>query len=273
MIVHNNLNKNYWEDPLRFWNFDLYKDLAPDNIHVYIGCDFDAMKNSHVDGKKICCHFEEVYDQFDTTDEIITPYCDKILTISKTAAENKPKRQYVYFPLPVECLPEIVPPDKKIYDVIYTGNYNDTQPVPEIFNTLSNMSTSTYALVSFATPHYADKITHSNVTYHEKLKLISQSKITVTHNSTRGYAQLKSRSFEAAFNKSLILCCEKYCNYMDPWFKNGEHFITFKEGQLHDTLKDLINNYNDYHDMIDKTYDLAINNYTTKHFVNDFFKI
>jgi len=45
MIVHNNLNKNYWEDPLRYWDFEQYKDLVSDDIHVYIGCDWDAMKN------------------------------------------------------------------------------------------------------------------------------------------------------------------------------------------------------------------------------------
>tara|TARA_B100000214_G_scaffold374588_1_gene357853 strand:+ start:412 stop:1215 length:804 start_codon:yes stop_codon:yes gene_type:complete len=265
MIVHNNLNKNYWEDPLRYWDFDSYKDLAPDDIHVYVGCDWDAMKNSNVEGKKICCHFEEVFDDLDGTETLIAPYCDEMLTISKTASLNKPNRKYVYFPLNEKYLPEkLLSPSEKIYDACYTGNHNGTPPVPEIFDTLGGMSYGKYVLASFS------RGTHTNVTYKQKLQLINESKITVTHNSTRAYAQLKSRSFEAAFNKSLILCCEKYCDYMEPWFTKDKHFITFKEGELSKKLNEVLNEYDSYHTMVEDTYDLAINNYTVKNFIKDF---
>jgi hypothetical protein len=57
---------------------------------------------------------------------------------------------------------------------------------------------------------------------------------------------------------------------MEPWFVKGEHFVTFEEGKLKERLDEILNNYESYHDMVEKTYDLAINNYTVKNFILDF---
>jgi len=57
---------------------------------------------------------------------------------------------------------------------------------------------------------------------------------------------------------------------MDPWFVKDKHFVTFEEGKLKERLDEILNNYESYYDMIEKTYDLAINNYTVKNFILDF---
>jgi len=266
MIVHNFLNKNYGEDPIRFWEFQKFKDVVNDSVNLFVGVEYDQLPSLQYSGEMILCHFEEVYDEHDCTDDKIAPYCDLMLTISKDAAQNKPKRKYVYFPLNEQYLPEnILEPTEKIYDVIYTGNNNHVPTVSEIYYTLPEYDN--YVITSFDN----QVATHSNVSYIKKLQLINQSKVAVTHNSHRGdTGQLKSRHFEAAFNKSLILCCNLHKDYMSPWFIEGEHYITYNINELKSTLDHVLKNYSDYYNMIENTYNYAMNKFTTKHFINDF---
>ena len=85
--------------------------------------------------------------------------------------------------------------------------------------------------------------TNVNPTYVEKLKLISQSKITVVHNLTgTGTTQIKTRPFEAAFSRSLILCKKDQWNIIEEWFEPDKDFLYYDDGfELDSLLKKIIN--------------------------------
>ena len=58
---------------------------------------------------------------------------------------------------------------------------------------------------------------------------------------------------------------------IEEWFDEGEEFLFFSNPEELDTIiKDVLDNPDKYRPMIDKTYDKAINNYTTKHFVEKY---
>jgi len=265
MKVYNYLEKNYVEDPIRYWHLEKYENLKSDDLNVFVGCDYEAIQKTKVKGKKIVVHLEEVYDPYNTTEKILTPFCDKLLTLSKTASILLEKRDYIFFPLNTECLPKKIPDLlQKKYDVCYTGNLNNTAPVPEIYSSLAQLNPKSYAIVSFFGG------THKNVSYLDKLDIISKSKITVTHNSMRMGGQLKSRQFEAAFCKSLILCCEKYENYMQPWFTKDEHYITYKEGELLSSIQKTLEHIKDYEQIVERAYQLANEKFSCEQFVKQF---
>ena len=265
MKVHNNFPSNP-EDPIRFWNFQRFENKVKDNFHLFVG-DYRPLKTDAPSLKepKVFINMEELYDDLDTTDEVIAPYVDHQFTISKCAAKNKTNRTYVYFPLNDECLPKHIPePTDKIFDVIYTGLYPSHGGfyIDEIFQTILYYN---HALVGY---NYG---THTDVTYKEKLDLISKAKITITHNIHRGNnGQLKSRPFEAAFCKSLILCNELHSDYLDPWFKKDIHYITYEMGNLGNKLNEILENYEKYHSMIEDAYQHAMKNFKVENFVNDF---
>ena len=113
-------------------------------------------------------------------------------------------------------------------------------------------------------------INFPNENYVEKLEIVSKSKASIVHNRlNHGMPQLKSRSFESAFCKSLILCRkDNFPLTMETWFTEGKHFLYYEN--LEETLTHVLANYSDYHDMIEETYQYAMNRYTCKHFVQDF---
>mgnify|MGYP003132140027 CR=1 FL=1 len=265
MKVYNNFPSNP-EDPIRFWHFQEYENVVKNKFNLFVG-DYRPLETQTPSLKdpNIFINMEEVFDDRDTTDSVIAPYVDHQFTISKCAANNKPNRTYIYFPLNEKCLPDkISDTSNKIFDVIYTGLYPSHGGfyIDEIFQTIQFFN---HALVGY---NYG---THIDVTYREKLELISKSKITVTHNIHRGNAgQLKSRPFEAAFCKSLILCNELHSEYLQPWFEEDVHYVTYKMGELGSKLKEILNDFSNYSDMIDRAYSHAINKFTVKNFVEDF---
>ena len=107
----------------------------------------------------------------------------------------------------------------------------------------------------------------------EKLNLISKSKITIVHNLTGNYTpQLKSRPFEAALCKSLILCKKDDWNFIEEWFVEGEDFLYYNDSNdLKLLIDNILNNYDSYSNMIENSYNKAINNYTTRKFVEKYF--
>lgn len=84
--------------------------------------------------------------------------------------------------------------------------------------------------------------------------------------------QLKSRLFEAAFCKSLILCRKDPWNLVERFFTPGEDFLYFEVGKLKATLERVLNSYDQYVPMINSAYEKALKNYTTEHFCNQYLK-
>ena len=223
----------------------------------------------------------------------------KIFTICPYTADWLNKRQGnkkhipIYFPFNEQYIPKETP---KKYDIIYTGHIL-SKPILKDIKTISKfnhrvVSNSDHPLV-----------TNKSTSYQEKLLLISQSRITLVHNllylnprhiynvwkfpdwqenkafrfTPKWYRswrltdyviapQLKSRLFEAAFSKSLILCKRDPFNLVERYFKENQEFVYFEEGKLEEKIKNILENFRIYEKIIDQAFKKAVKNYTTKEF-------
>ena len=84
--------------------------------------------------------------------------------------------------------------------------------------------------------------------------------------------QLKSRLFEAAFGRSLILCRRDPFNIVERFFEPGKEFVYFENDKLEETIQDILDNYQSYEKVIERAYKKAVNTYTTKKFVEKYLK-
>lgn len=212
---------------------------------------------------------------------------DKILTLCPYTAECFSKRQLVFFPFSEDFIPKSF--DKDI-DIVYTGS----QPQ----NVGWDKFMSVAGQHNFAYAHY-NSGNFPNCTYQQKIDLYRRSKIALIHglcsvnpiNIERYLSfpcgrinkafshldklllpQVKSRMFEAAFCKSLMLVYRDDWNPIENWFTPNKDFLYFSNEY---ELDQLINEQLDerqHDDMIDNAYNKAINNYTTKHFVERYLK-
>lgn len=107
----------------------------------------------------------------------------KLLTIDKfsTAEYNFPfqthvEREYVFFPTSEQRLPPYLEWEKREFDLFYSGSI--FPPVAKILNRLK-LRNWKLCVVS----HSQDQlVTHSNVDYETKLKLVGDSKYSIVHN-------------------------------------------------------------------------------------------
>ncbi|MBE90458.1 MAG: hypothetical protein CMM76_13590 [Rhodospirillaceae bacterium] len=82
--------------------------------------------------------------------------------------------------------------------------------------------------------------------------------------------QLKTRSFEAAANKSLMLVCYDEFRHIETWFTEGEDFIYFQPGELECTLREVLQNFKNYEHIVASAYNKTSSLYKTSNFWNDF---
>jgi spore maturation protein CgeB len=83
--------------------------------------------------------------------------------------------------------------------------------------------------------------------------------------------QIKMRTFEAAFCKSLILCRRDDFNVIEYFFDKDKEFIYYNNNkELDIIIKDVLSNYEKYLPIIENAYNRAINNYTTTKFVEKY---
>lgn len=230
----------------------------------------------------------------------------KIFTICPYTANWLNKRQHnkkhipIFFPFNEEFIPK---KNEKKYDIIYTGHIF-SKSIREYINTIAKfnyrvVSNSNYPLV-----------TNHGISYINKMKLITQSKITLVANllylrphhlfnvwRIPGYREnqafkyvprwfevnkwlnkeiivphLKSRLFEAAFARSLILCRKDPFNIVERFFTPNKEFVYFDTENLENTIRYILNNYQKYEKVIERAYKRAIDNYTTKKFVGKYLK-
>jgi len=224
----------------------------------------------------------------------ICPYTSKWLN----KRQHNNKHVPIYFPFNEDYIPQT---HKKRYDIIYTGHILS----PTIARYVKLISKFNYRVVSNSKNPL---VTNRSASYTEKLKLIAQSKITLVTNLLyiRYYQlpfiwkipnyleneafklipkwyeihkwfnkeilapQLKSRVFEAAFAKSLILCRRDPFNIIERYFEPGKEFVYFEDNNLEETIQNILNNYELYEKVIERAYKRAVNNYTTKKFAENY---
>jgi len=267
MPVYSNLSHNYPEDPARYYGFEDFEHLFP-NVNLYFGAKLPEEITQYATNKKILFATEEQIDDANPNYSVANipayeTHVDEILSISPLCNKrDEPKRQYVFQPFNEKFEPQ----DKnKIWDVIYTGGTSVLHAL-QIIDVISQFEK--YRFVSFN----HSKATNRNISYVEKLQLIANSKIDIIHNViTPTIPQLKTRPFEAAFCKSLMIC--KYDNYktIEKWFTPDEDFIYYKtESELKNIIQKVLDNYDQYQVMIESAYNKAKKEYTTEQFVKKY---
>jgi hypothetical protein len=267
MPIYLDLSHNYPEDPARYYGFEDFEHLFP-NVNLYFGAKMPEEITQPATNKKILFATEEQIDDINPNYNVASipiyeEYVDEILSISPLCNKrSKPKRQYVFQPFNEKFELQ----DKtKIWDVIYTGGDSVLHAL-NIVDVITQFKN--HRFVSFK----HSKATNKNVSYIEKLQLIANSKIDVIHNIVAPtIPQLKTRPFEAAFCKSLMIC--KYDDYktIEKWFTPNEDFIYYEnESELKDVIQEVLDNYDQYQFMIENAYDKAKTEYTTEQFVKKY---
>lgn len=267
MKVVTNFSTNYPEDPIKFFNFEEFEERANDCL-LFVGCHPHPSIVDSANVSKFLFSTEEQYNPQDPDNDpfktdTYLPYVDKIFTICDSKFTNRKKRKNVFFPLNKNLIPEQT---EKIYDVVYTGFSH----IPYIQELTSIISKFNYRFVSFS--QQTGRETNINVTYEEKLKLVSQSKCSIVHNLLNcGTPQLKTRPFEAAFSKTLMLVLKDDFNVIEEWFTPNEDFIYFdtQEG-MEELISEITKNYSNYIDIVENAYNKAVNHYTTEKFIEKY---
>jgi hypothetical protein len=323
MKVINRSSHGYAQDPTKNLGFENYDGQGPDDIALIIaafdqaaGC-WDQFKLSKAElgalkkMRVVRLEFEEpnkffIPEDFGAYDGDFY----KVFTLCTFTAEYFNKRQAaerrvpIFFPFNEDFIPTKT---EKLYDIIYTGHLHP-KPIMRDMKTISRFN---YRLVSNSGN---ELVTDSGVGYEEKLELISQSKITLTHNllyptvhhvlnvwkypeweANKAFSdiprgliglakrlltgpeievpQLKSRIFEAAFCRSLILCKKDNFNVIEKYFTPGEEFVYFEEGKLVETINEVLTNYDAYLSIIESAYNRAVKQYTTNAFFEKYLKV
>ncbi len=283
-------NGGYLDDPLYHFRFKEYENKTSD-FYFMLGNMYEAINSGKYDDKrKIVLSLEE--PNFCTPGHHVDTFnkADLILSICPYTSETMPNRKFVFFPYNENvCNPF----QEKEFDIIYSGHYHGSL-IPEFIRTITKFN---YRFVNYQSDIL---VTNPGCSYMEKLDLYSKSKITLCHNllfpnmadvprykafpnaginkafQLLDYGimpQIKSRVFEAAFNRSLILCFRDHWNVIEYFFEPDKEFIYFDNVQdLEEKIKYILQHYDFYQTIVDNAYEKAINNYTVKHFVEKFLK-
>lgn len=179
----------------------------------------------------------------------------------------------------------------KIYDIMYAGHIYPG----DIENDVSIIKDFNYRIVS-NTDHLL--VTNKSASHEDKLKLISESKISLIHNllyPTKDHIdfiktipfyekneafslldkgvvpQIKGRVFESALCKTLMLCQKDPWNVIENYFKPNEDFIYYDKNNAKEQIQDILNNYDNYLPIIENAYKKGLN-YTTDSFYEKYLK-
>jgi len=293
-------------DPVENLNLSRYTELGKD-CYLFLGDAYnDVFRDNYFDKKRVFLSLEEpnfctdadtahakLSNGFGSTTvngrKVQDRPPEEILTICPYTAECFDNRTFVFFPFNDEFIPKS---DEKIYDVIYTGSHPHNTGWGNVMDVMSKYN---HRYVYFT---QSTHVTNVGSSYQEKMDLYGQSKIAVCHGlatawnenvsryrafpksdeneafkslETNLLPQFKSRVMEAAFSKCLILHYKDEWNVIEKWFDEGTEFLFFSTSEeLDEIIKDVLDNPDKYQPVIDSAYEKAINNYTTKHFVEKY---
>lgn len=298
--------EGYMDDPV--YNLDLKRfEKDTDDFYLIIGDLYTPPKlQQDFDKPVVVITLEE--PNFCTRDlqkdpitgelRLIGPHADdlnranKVLTLCPYTANSIENRIPIFFPFNENFIQKSF---NKESDIVYSGHYHNPM-ISNFIKTLHNNDID-YRVINSSNDIYT---TNPNCSYLEKLKLYSQSKMALCYNllfisddniprykqflnadKNLAFAyldhnimpQIKSRVFEAAFNKSLILCLKDPWNIIEMFFEPEKEFIYFEnEFDFLEKVLYIKNNYKEFEYIIENAYQKAINNYTTQHFYEKYLK-
>ena len=296
MKIIKNFSENYNEDPVRFLDFENYANKFNDDVEFYFGhppSDLIFEKNKKF---KILFTLEEQYSNNPKWHDPLNiqqyeEYVDIIFTIIPTSLHELKKRKYVFFPFNEKMTPLI---KEKQHDVCYTGftkmsflknwfevlreydlAYVSFKEIVDLSMIIKNPRKYLPKKINPEKYDYPNNlITHPNLSYKQKLNTIAESRVSIAHNLLHhGTPQLKSRIFESAFCRSLILVYKDSFNLINDWFEENKHFVFFENSNdLKEKLDYILNNYSKFDEVREAAFQHAKNNYTVEQFVNRYLK-
>eukprot|EP01079_Euglenida_sp_SAG-EU17-18_P009990 gene9991-1800_t len=200
----------------------------------------------------------------------------------------------MFMPVDPKFLPGVRP--KKKYDVVYAGTINAGAKA----HIVSQILPFKYLIIgdphdgrtkaAFTSKH-PEAVRHFKKAskYRDKLDLICSAKSEVVINMVTlgrindsakilpNAPQLKSRVFEAAFCKTVMIVLhdnrDRHFNLIEEWFIPHEHFVYCDWNNLTAVIADLkdTNRYESYYEpMAERAYQLATREYTTLRFVEKY---
>ena len=197
---------------------------------------------------------------------------------------DSPKRIHTFTPFDAT---QTFPSENKEIDVYWTGTSKAGTFIDTMQSTVSKFN---HRIVNLRTSG------NRAISHEEKLKLNGKSKISVTYallfmknememkvshfkeceafkdyDKSGHIPQMKTRVYEAAFSKSIILHLKDSWNVIEKWFEPEKEFLYYdNEHDLEEKIHHILNNYGDYYHIAENAYNRAINNYTTQHFIDKY---
>jgi len=296
MIIYKDLKGHYDGDPLHMLNIEAFSTELDDNISFFYGMSFIS-RNFAPD--KIISSNKSIYLNIEEPNGFcVQPYntyntCfDKIFTICPytrdwlNQKENSNKRVETFYPIHKKYIPK---KQEKTYDVIYAGSILDGW----IKNIVVELKKYNSAIVSHSKNNL---VTHFNLNNEKKLNIYAKSKMAIVHNSLfladahvqmimtqsdwnkneafkhldkKILPQLKSRLFEAAMTRSIILCKRDYWNVVERYFVPEEDFLYFDSNEeLNKLIQEISAHYHLYERIAENAFNKFSTKYTTKNFVD-----
>ena len=301
-------SRGQYDDPVFNLGFEAYTDVARDCYLFLSDFHHNITSSAFNDKEKVVLTLEEpnfcLSNRGDLGCVTAHEYADKILTLCPYTAECFDEREQCWFPIDDKFEPEN---KEKEIDFFYIGQA-PTFPAGSFKSYFDNVLVPNYnTQLGFWHNAGTDHIGRfnasvTNVNYAGKLEYFAKAKATLVHGIDNFWRhgsspqqfldfprsfynkafthledgiipQLKSRVFEAALCKTLMLCQRDPWNVIEYYFTPGEDFIYIdNENHLKEVAEDVINNYDKYNFMVENAYNKLKNNYTTKHFVDKFLK-
>lgn len=295
MIVYPPANV-YFEDPLCFFKMDRYsRELSDDFVLLVGGQAYDKLTPEFWQKKIIQIEMEMpnflVSAGWMSFRYTLDDKFYKVLNICPYTSEWRNKAlgkdlyQPIFFAVNEGFL--AVNPVKR-YDVVYAGHIVS----PEIEDVIKTISKFNYAFIN----HDGHTlVTHRYASYADKMNVISESKIMVVNNllfpndqhwlETKAVPkwsenqallhppympQLKSRVFEAAAGKTLILCRKDPWNVIENYFTPDQDFVYYEHGQLESKIREILGNWHLYSQIAESAYNKTRAEYTTRRFFEKF---
>lgn len=113
---------------------------------------------------------------------------------------------------------------------------------------------------------YTDQKINGNIKTHDEW----EKNKAFSHLDRFMMPQIKTRPIETAVNKCLMVVKKDPWNIQEHFFEPGKEFIYYEDKkELHSILEDVKINWKNYEQIVENAFNKAINNYTTKHFVEE----
>jgi hypothetical protein len=113
---------------------------------------------------------------------------------------------------------------------------------------------------------YTDQNINSNIRLHQDW----EKNRAFSHLEEFIMPQLKTRPIETAVNKCLMVVKKDPWNIQEMYFEPEKEFIYYEDKKdLQSILEDVKINWKNYEQIVENAFNKAINNYTTKHFVDE----